>query len=131
MTKKHKLPLKPKINDDDFIKNRIDKLLLVLNKHETGCMFWKINDPDVHIMGLRPVKRITLEVINENGFNPYERKGNENLFKCFKILILTNKDEYIVTTEEIEKKNEIEKNGVIYIKHHDPIYIFDSIRNSK
>ena len=112
------------------LSDQIDKLLYILNAPETTCTFWKVNDPDFHIMGLRPVKRITIEVINENGFNPYDKKIEENLFKCFKIYILDSKDKIIINEEEINKKKEIEKNGVIYIKSNDLIYIFDTIRKS-
>ena len=122
---------KPKINIQQVISERVEKLLLILNKPERGCYFWKVDDPYVHLMGICSVKRTTLEIINENGFNPYEKKTIENLFKCFKILILYNEDDNNVTQEEIEKKKEIENNGIIYIKHHDLIYIFDKVRNSK
>lgn len=109
----------------------IDKLLFILNQPETGCTFWKIEDPDAHIMGIRPITRTTIEIVNENGFNPYDRKKIEHLFKCFKVLIVNKKEEIKTLQEEITKKNEIEKNGIIYIKHHDLLYIFENIKNSK
>ncbi len=110
--------------------DQIKKLLHILNASETNCTFWKVEDPDFHIMGLRPVKRMTIEVINENGFNPYEKKIEEKLFKCFKIYILDSKDKIIINEEEIKKKKEIERNGMIYIKSNDLIYIFDTVRKS-
>lgn len=119
-----------KISKEQSLKNSIDKLLIILNNPETNCLFWKIDDPNAHIMGIRPIVRTTLKVINENGFNPYEKKIEENLFKCFKIFILDNKDKYIINQNEIDKKKEIENNGIIYIKSPDLIYIIDTVRKS-
>lgn len=115
---------------DKQIMESVDKLLLILNAPETNCIFWKINEPDAHIMGIRPVTRTTIEIINENGFNPYEKKTPEKLFKCFKIFIMDNKEKNIINADEISKKKEIENNGIIYIKNSDLIYIYDKVRRS-
>lgn len=123
------LPQK-KIKSKDDLETKINKLLSVLNVPETNCTFWKIDDPHAHIMGIRPIKRTTVEIINENGFNPYEKKTDENLFKCFKIFILENKEQYTITKEEVDNKKNIEKNGIIYIKSFDLIKIFDIVRKS-
>lgn len=125
-----KNPSDKKVTKEQNIAERIDKLLFILNAPETNCIFWKVNEADAHIMGIRPVTRTTIKIINENGFNPYERKTPENLFKCFKIYILNNKEKNIINQDEIYKKKEIEKNGIIYIKNSDLIYIFDTIRKS-
>lgn len=124
-----------KVTKEQKISESIDKLLFILNAPETNCIFWKVNEPDAHIMGIRPVTRTTIEIINENGFNPYDKKTSENLFKCFKIFILPNKEKNVINQnilnkEEISKKKEIEKNGIIYIKSSDLIYIFNTIRKS-
>jgi hypothetical protein len=121
---------KNKPTKEQKLTDNIDRLLKVLNSPETTCTFWRVDDPHVHIMGIRPVKRTTIEIINENGFNPYDKKIEENLFKCFKIFINNNKNEQALTKEEINIKKEIENNGVIYIKDHDLIYIFDKVRKS-
>jgi hypothetical protein len=121
---------KTKVIKEQKITESIDKLLIILNTPETNCIFWKVNEPDAHIMGIRPVTRTTIEIINENGFNPYEKKTPENLFKCFKIFIMANREKNLVNQDEIAKKKEIEKNGIIYIKSSDLIYIFDTIRRS-
>lgn len=121
---------KKKQTKDHILQEKIEKLMLILNSPETSCTFWKVNDPQVHLMGIRPVKRTTIEVINPNGFNPYDKKTEENLFKCFKIFITDSKKDNLVTEEEVKNKKDIEKNGVIYIKHHDLIYIFETVRKS-
>lgn len=125
-----KAPPKKKVKAEDTLETKINKLLSVLNVPETGCTFWKIEEPEAHIMGIRPIKRTTVEIINENGFNPYEKKTDENLFKCFKIFISDNKEQYNLTKEEVEIKKNIEKNGTIYIKSFDLIKIFDTVRKS-
>lgn len=115
---------------DEILQEKIEKILFVLNSPETSCAFWRVNEPNVHIMGIRPVKRNVVEVINPNGFNPYDKKTEENLFKCFKILVVENKKDLPMMEEEISLKKEIEKNGIIYIKSHDLIYIIETVRKS-
>ncbi len=114
----------------DFFADNLNKLLAMLIHPETNCVFWKIDDPHAHIMGIRPVKRTTVTIINENGFNPYEKKTDERLFKCFKVFVLDKKNAYHIDEEEIKIKKDIEKNGIIYIKNYDLIYIVNTIRNS-
>jgi len=121
---------KVQILDTHSLDPNIYKLLTLLNAPETQCTFWIANEPDVHIMGIRPIKRTTVEIINESGFTPYENKVVENLFKVFKIYVLDNKESLVINNEELEKKREIEKNGVIYIKHYELVYIFETIRKS-
>lgn len=123
-------PARKKQTKDQILQERIDKLLFIFNAPETSCIFWKVNEPNAHLMGIRPVKRTTVEVVNPNGFNPYDKKIEENLFKCFKIFILDSKENIVMTDEEIKNKQEIEKNGIIYIKNNDLIYIFDTVRKS-
>ena len=112
------------------IYNSINKLLNILNIPETRSTFWLINEPNVHIMGIRHVLMTTIEIINENGFTPYENKVKENLFKVFKIFVCYE-DEELNIQEELDLKKEIETNGIIYIKHHDLIYIYEKVRESK
>ena len=85
---------------DQKLQEKIDKLLFILNAPETSCTFWKVNEPNVHIMGIRPIKRTTVEVINPNGFNPYDKKTEENLFKCFKIFCSPN---FILISSQFQK----------------------------
>lgn len=119
-----------KTSAESELENKIDKLLFILNNPETNCVFWKIDEPNAHIMGIRPVQRTTIEVINENGFNPFDKKTEEKLFKCFKIYVLNNKSEESQNKEGIDNVKEIEKNGIMYIKSYDLIYIVDKIRKS-
>ena len=121
---------KKKQTKDDMLQEKIENLLSILNSPESSCTFWKINEPHVHLMGIRPVKRTTVEVINPNGFNPYDKKIEENLFKCFKIFIENNKEHYPTDEEKINIRNELEKSGIVYITHHDLISIFESVRRS-
>lgn len=121
---------KKKQTKEQKLQERIEKLLFILNSPETSCLFWRINEPNAHLMGIRPVKRTTVEVVNPNGFNPYDKKIEENLFKCFKIFILDSKNNIVMTEEEIKNKKDIEKSGVIYIKNNDLVYIFDCVRKS-
>lgn len=125
---KEKVRKKP--TKEEALQDRMEKLLFMLNSPETSCTFWKVNEPHAHIMGIRPVKRTTIEMVNPNGFNPYEKKIEENLFKCFKIFILDNKKEYISTNEDAIVRKEIEKSGIVYVKHSDLIFIIDYIRKS-
>ena len=106
-------PARKKQTKDKILQERIDKLLFIFNAPETTCIFWKVNEPHAHIMGVRPVKRTTVEVVNPNGFNPYDKKIEENLFKCFKIFILDSKENIVMTDEEIKNKQEIEKKNNI------------------
>lgn len=125
-----KEPSRKKKTQDQILQEKIEKLLFILNSPETSCIFWKVNEPHAHLMGIRPVKRTTVEVINPNGFNPYDKKIEENLFKCFKIFILDNKRDVVINEEEIKNRKEIEKNGIIYIKNNDLICIFETVRKS-
>lgn len=121
---------KKKQTQDDMLQEKIEKLLSILNSPETLCTFWKINEPHAHLMGIRPVKRTTIEIINPNGFNPYDKKTEENLFKCFKIFVENNKKHYLTIEEKFKIRNELEKNGIIYISHYDLISILEIIRKS-
>ena len=116
---------------DEKIEQSIDKLLIVINDAATQCRFWRCNEPYAHIMGIRPVKRTTLEVINKNGFNPYNKETEENLFKSFIIYISPNENENTLNKEEIQNKKHWEDKGYIYLKHHDLLYIYEFIRNNK
>ena len=57
------------------------------------------------------------------------KKMEEDLFLYFNIELVDSKDPYIMTKEDIEKKNKIGKNGKIYLKHNDSFYIYEFIRN--
>lgn len=125
-----KAQTKKKITKDDILQEKIENLLSILNSPETSCTFWKVNEPYAHLMGIRPVRRTTIEVINPNGFNPYDKKIEENLFKCFKIFIKDSKKDLPLDENEINIRPEIEKNGIIYIEGHDLISITESVRRS-
>jgi hypothetical protein len=121
---------KKKINNETKLNQKLDKLLNILNLPETGCNFWKTEESTSHLMGLRPVKRTTVEIIAKDSFNPYERKLEENFFKVFKIYISLNEKENILSKEELEYKKDLEEKGYIYLKHHDLLYIYEFIRNN-
>ena len=122
---------KKKINPLDKHNEKVDKLLNILNLPETSCKFWKAEEPYYHLMGIRPVTRTTLEIINKDGYSPYEKKTDEYLFKVFMIHISSNEKENILNKEELEYKKDLEKDGYIYLKHHDLFYIYEFIRNNK
>ncbi len=130
MDDKVKPAQKKKITQQEPLENNIDKLLGILNHPETNCLFWKVDEPYAHIMGICPVNRTTVEIINENGFNPYEKKTEERLFKSFKVFILDCKNDVNNNEEDMWIRKEIEKNGIIYIKNHDIFYIINTIRSS-
>jgi hypothetical protein len=121
---------KKKINNTTKLDEKINKLLNILNFPETGCNFWKTEEPFSHLMGLRPVKRTTVEIIAKDTFNPYEKKLEEKFFKVFKIYISSNEKENILSKEELDYKKNLEENGYIYLKHHDTFYIYEFIRNN-
>jgi hypothetical protein len=121
---------KKKINNEITLNEKIDKLLNVLDDPATTCKFWKTDDTSSHLMGLRPVKRTTVEIIGKDSFNPYEKKIDENLFKVFIIYISQNEKENILNPQELEYKNDLENKGYIYLKHHDLLYIYEFIRNN-
>lgn len=122
---------KKKQTKDEKLEERIEKILFILNQPETGCRFWKSDQPHSHIMGIRPINRTCKEVIGKDTFNPYDKITDEKLFKFFYIYISSKKEYIVPSIEEIEQKKEIENNGCIYKKHHDLFYIFDFIRNNK
>ena len=109
--------------------SNIDKLLSLLNHPDTKSTFWKVDEPYVHIMGIRPITRTTLEIINENGFNPYENKVKEKLFKVFKIYMSTPRKKDIID-KDIKIKKSIEQHGITYINHYDLAYIYKTIKES-
>ena len=110
---------------------RIEKLLLLLNHPETGCKFWREERDNYHLMGVRPIKRTTLEIINKDGYNPLPKQTEEKLFKVFYISISTEEKFNKLNNEEIKFKNSLEDSGYIYLKHHDLIYIYQFIRENK
>ena len=118
-----------KLRDRAKIEVRIDKLLEILNDPMTACKFWRSIDEECDISGIKPVKRTTIETINANGFTPFDKKIEEDLFLYFNIELVDSKDPYIMSKEDIEKKNKIGKNGKIYLKHNDSFYIYEFIRN--
>jgi hypothetical protein len=131
MTTKPKKMKKTKPEDP---KTCIDKLrdrakIEVLNDPMTACKFWRSIDEECDISGIKPVKRTTIETINANGFTPFDKKIEEDLFLYFNIELVDSKDPYIMSKEDIEKKNKIGKNGKIYLKHNDSFYIYEFIRN--
>lgn len=109
---------------------KINILLKWLADPKTGCIFWKDKDGSGDIVGIRPVKRITIETINPNGFTPYKKETEENLFKLYLIDVVTCNDIYIWTTEDFEKREMIEQNGTIYLKSENIKYIYDFIRKN-
>lgn len=121
---------KKKISQSDKRNEKLDKLLTILNLPETSCKFWKVEQPYCHLMGIRPVARTTLEIINKDGYNPYDKKTDEKLFKVFMINITLNEKENIISKEELGYKKDLEENGYIYLKHHDLFYIYEFIRNN-
>jgi hypothetical protein len=111
---------------------KINRLLTKLNDSETKSEFWQISHKDYHIAGVRPVTRTTVEILGKDGFNPYEKKIDEILFKYYKIFIVEDKEEFSMEPEICRmtgKKMEIEDNGAIYLKSNDLLWIYNAIRD--
>jgi hypothetical protein len=131
---------RPKRNNVDdleqpytLVRQKILELIRRLNKPETNCFFWEVsaNDLDiggvVHIVGVRPVLRQTVHVLNKDGYNPVETKQEEILFKFFCINIgrVIDKERRKQVIQSFEDK------GAIYINEECIDVIYNMIKNSK
>ena len=111
------------------VTNNLTKLKNLLNKPETGCTFWHSAEEGINLHGYKSIFRTTVEIINKNGFMPYNKTIDEKLFKVFKIY-LEDKNENL-TVDKIKKIKDIaQSDGSIYIRHKDPVYIYEAIKNS-
>jgi len=115
--------------DPNPLETKIQKLLHVLNDPDYKCEFWRSEHRDYHIVGVRPVTKTTIEILNADGYNPYRKEIGEIVFKYYKIFIVDSNDQYNMTLNDLDRKRTIEMNGTIYLKHNDLIWIVDYIRN--
>lgn len=122
--------IKSDVDPKNIILIKRDKLMKMLNKKDTNCHFWWGVKFESEIMGIRPVSRNTIEVINPNGFSPYRKEQEEKLFKVFIIDIVDSDKQYIYKKEDKNKEIRLLKDGYIYLKSGNIDYIYDFIRKN-
>lgn len=108
----------------------IQKLHFMLNDPETKCSFWFSHDMK-GFSGIRPVKRTTVETLNKDGFNPWEKKVEETFFRFYIIDVLEEKHEGPEDKETIEKRIRLEDLGYIYLRSHNIDWIYNYIKSNK
>src|SRR5208283_573230 len=97
---------------------KIQTLLNMLNWSQTGCKFWDPWNPyeDIEegdLQGIRPVKRFTIEKLEENIFSPTERKTEETFFRFYILDIVESDDKYTYNEDDYKKERKLVEKGFI------------------